>query len=388
MRLSEEQRDWLALTLVPGIGTAMFIRLLSRFRSPKNVLSASQGELQEVVGPKRAQRIRQYSEVADIGTQERLMAEYDVELITLEDSLYPVQLAEIYDPPLVLFMRGELHEADQHSVAIVGTRRATPYGMRMAEKFGRELAVRGITVISGMADGIDTAAHCGAIEAGGRTIAILGGGVDIVYPASNADLMHKIIRNGCVLSQFPMGMKPSKGHFPYRNRIISGMTLGTLVVEAPLRSGALITARQAAEQGREVFAVPGHVGTDNSLGPHAMIREGAKLTETAEDVLVELDLPADLRQPIKQAVQEDEAVTSGPVHVDPQTKPLIPKVPPRLNVSEVEKDVMSVLSPDGSFVDEIAMACRIPISEALSSLTMLELKGLVRQYSGKRFVPK
>jgi DNA processing protein len=290
-----------------------------------------------------------------------------------------VRLAEIYDPPLALFVRGELYETDVYAIAVVGTRRATPYGLRMAEKFGRELAARGITVVSGMASGVDAAAHRGAIEAGGRTIAVLGNGVDVVYPAQHAELMHQIIGHGCVVSQFEMGVKPSKGHFPYRNRIISGMTLGTLVVEAPIDSGALITARQAAEQGREVFAIPGQVGVRTSEGPHSLIREGAKLVETVEDILVELELPVHLRQaPAARRIEEcgvrsaecgmedeNEAVDrperikvpSPPSHPSPPSPPSPPPAPSA--ISDTEKDILSVLSPDGSFVDEIAAACRI-----------------------------
>jgi len=376
MALTKEQRDWLRLVMVPGVGTAYFIRLLARFHTPTNVLQASPGAIKEVVGAALAQRISQYADAVDIDSQERLMAQYDVRFITLEDPAYPTRLAEIYDPPLALFVRGELHQADEHCVAMVGTRRASPYGIRMAEALGRELAAHGITVVSGMAHGIDAAAHRGALEGGGRTIAVLGNGVDVVYPQQHADLMQKIIQHGCVLSQFLMGVKPSPGHFPYRNRIISGMTLGTVVVEAPPDSGALITARQAAEQGREVFAVPGQVGVQNSQGPHALIRDGAKLVETAQDILVELDVPAHVRQeprvaPAEPAAAPAQAAGAGAAPI----------------TSTLEQDILSVLSPNGSYVDEIAAACRISVSEALSSLTLLELRGLVRQFSGKRFSP-
>ncbi|HIJ64450.1 MAG TPA: DNA-protecting protein DprA [Candidatus Hydrogenedentes bacterium] len=386
MALRKEHRDWLTLALVPGVGTAHFIRLLARFRTAENVLNASRGTLSEVVGEKLAERIAQYADVVDVDAQQRRMADYDVALVTLEDPEYPVRLAEIYDPPLALFVRGELREEDAHCVSIVGTRRPTPYGVRMAEKFGRELAARGITVVSGMAAGIDAAAHRGALENGGRTIAVLGNGVDIVYPAQNAELMHQIIQHGCVISQFPMGVKPSKGHFPYRNRIISGLALGTLIVEAPPQSGALITARQAAEQGREVFAVPGQVGVANSQGPHSLIRDGAKLVETVEDIIVELELPAECRQAPRavEAPPEPERAETAAVPAAPKTLARRGAQP----ADKREKDVLSVLSPDGSFVDEIAMACRISVSEALSALTLLELKGLVRQFSGKRFAPR
>lgn len=401
MPLTDEQREWLALTLTPGVGTTLFVRLLARFGTPGSVLRASEAALAEVVGDRLAQRIRGYKQVVNVEAQEQALAKYQARFVSLDDSLYPTRLAEIYDPPLALFVRGELYESDQHCVAIVGTRKATAYGLRMAERLGGELAARSITVVSGMAQGIDAAAHRGALEAGGRTIAVLGSGVDIVFPAEHADLMQRIIRQGCVLSPFPMGMKPLKGNFPQRNRIISGISLGTVVVEAPPGSGSLITARHAAEQGREVYAVPGQVGQRNSMGPHSLIREGAKLVETVEDILVELDVPASARQPIRPAQSEQSPM--------PESAPKLSAAPPAPaaamqagaipathskppapvpSVSPTEQDVLSVLSPDGSFVDEIAMACRISVSEALSSLTMLELKGLVRQFSGKRFAPR
>jgi DNA processing protein len=384
MALTPEQRDWLRLILVPGVGTAYFIRLLARFQTAGHVLQASRAALEEVVGPSLARRISEYAGVAEVEAQERLMEPLGVRFISLEDPAYPVRLAEIYDPPLALFARGELYQADEQCVAIVGTRRPTPYGIHMAEKLAAELAARHVTVVSGMALGIDAAAHRGAIQAGGRTIAILGCGVDVLYPPQHAELMQQIATHGCVVSQFVMGTKPSAGHFPYRNRIISGMTLGTVVIEAPRNSGALITARQAAEQGREVFAVPGQVGTRTSEGPHALIRDGAKLVETAEDILVELPVSAAVRQPASPARQQpaDESAL-GP----PSAPPSAPAPKPRSVTTALEQDVLSVLAPSGSYVDEIAAACRISVSEALSSLTMLELKGLVRQYSGKRFAP-
>ncbi len=383
MSLTESQREWLRLSLVPGVGTTLFIRLLARFGTPREVLRASASALEDVVGERLADRIRQYREFVDLEAQEAAIEKYEVRFVTMEDPLYPARLAEIYDPPLSLFTRGDLHEADQFCVAIVGTREATAYGLRMAERLGTELAARGLTVASGMALGVDAAAHRGALSTGGRTIAVLGCGVDVVFPAENAELMHEIIQGGCVVSPFPMGMKALKGNFPQRNRVISGLSMGTVVVEAPPGSGALITARQAAEQGREVFAVPGQVGNRNSLGPHTLIREGAKLVESAEDILAELEVPAAARRAPapSRAAQKAAANAAPPEHVPAAATP-VPAV------SEVEKDVLAVLSPEGSFVDEISLACRISVSEALSSLTMLELKGLVRQFSGKRFAPR
>lgn len=285
-------------------------------------------------------------------------------------------------------------------MAIVGTRTPSAYGYRIAQKLGRELGARGITVVSGLASGTDTAAHRGALEVGGQTIAVLGCGVDVVYPAENAGLMHEIVQHGCVLSSFFMGIKPSKGHFPFRNRIISGLSLGTIVVEAPPSSGALITARFAVEQGREVFAVPGQIGDRNSMGPHSLLREGAKLVETVEDILMELDLPASMRvapeyrpapavaPPAPAAARATPAAKPSPAPAPGPPPPPPQPAAPTMPLNEVERDVLASLAPTGSFVDEIALACRIPVSEALSTLTMLELKGLAKQFSGKRFAPR
>lgn len=388
MKLSDEQLEWLTLTLIPGLGSSNFIKLLSRFKQPGRILKASESELRELCGPKLAERITQYKSVVDVDAQLRAISEYEVDFITLNDAAYPPRLAEIHDPPLALFVRGTLREEDQHCVAIVGTRKASAYGLRMAEQLGHDLAARGITVVSGMASGIDSAAHEGALKAGGRTIAILAGGVDIVYPAENAALMHKIMQHGAVISQFPMGMPHQKGFFPYRNRIVSGISLGVVVIEAPPGSGSLITAQLAAEQGREVYALPGQVGYANSKGPHSLIRDGAKLVESVEDILLELELPTVMYQQPEESSQAPEVATVTKTKQSPTPVAAKIKAPEPPNVSTQEKDVLSVLAPEGSFVDEIAMACRISVSEALSSLTMLELKGLVRQFSGKRFAPR
>ncbi len=393
MSISANQLEWLTLKMIPGVGTTLFIRLLSRFGTPADVLGASEAALSEVVGPKLAERIRAYRGVVDVDRQLMQLSQYGASLLTMDEPTYPLRLAEIYDPPLVLFTRGNLVEADHQAVALVGTRKPTAYGARMARNLAYELASRGITVVSGMAEGIDTAAHEGAMEAGGRTIAVLGCGVDIVYPPSNVALMHRIIQQGAVVSSFEMGVKPSKGHFPFRNRIISGLSMGTVVVEAPIGSGALITARNAAEQGREVYAVPGEAGAYNSRGPHALIREGAKLVETAQDILVELDIEAANRQPMRPTPPAPrDVVAPAPTRLEsearrPVVRPVAPPSP-AANVTPLERAVLDVLSSDGSFVDEIAAAARMSVSEALSSLTMLELKGLVRQLSGKRFAPR
>lgn len=399
MKLSQEQRDWLALALVPGVGTVRFIRLLARFGTPARVLRAPVGDLADVVGDKLAERIKQHGAAADIELQESRMAELGARLITMDDTEYPAQLAEIYDPPLLLFARGTLCDEDKHTVAIVGTRRASAQGQKVTRKLAEGLAERGITVVSGLAEGIDAAAHQGALDAGGRTIAVLASGLDEASPVPNLSLLDRVVKNGCALSSFPMGVRALRGNFPQRNRIISGLSLGVVVVEAPPGSGALITAHFAAEQGREVFAVPGPAGFANSRGPHELIRDGAKLVESVEDIITELNLPASARQPRQQqretaectaASQDTLDFSAPPTRTPPAAKSAAPAPPPpkKPALSAVEQDILSVLHDEGSFVDEIALACRISISEALSSLTMLELKGVVEQMSGKRFRPK
>jgi len=399
MKLSQEQRDWLALALVPGVGTVRFIRLLARFGTPARVLRAPVGDLADVVGDKLAERIKQHGAAADIELQESRMAELGARLVTMDDPEYPAQLAEIYDPPLLLYARGTLCDEDKHAVAIVGTRRASAQGQKVTRKLAEGLAERGITVVSGLAEGIDTAAHQGALDAGGRTIAVLASGLDEASPMPNLPLLERVVKNGCALSSFPMGVRALRGNFPQRNRIISGLSLGVVVVEAPPGSGALITAHFAAEQGREVFAVPGPAGFANSRGPHELIRDGAKLVESVEDIITELNLPASARQPRQQqretaectAVSQDTLDFSAPptrTATTVKSAVTVPPPPKKPALSAVEQDILSVLHHEGSFVDEIALACRISISEALSSLTMLELKGVVEQMSGKRFRPK
>lgn len=394
--LTKEQREWLSLSMVPGVGATLFIRLLARFGSPASVLSASEVALTEVVGKKVAQRIRQYPEVVDIQGQERAIAHYGAQLFTMDDGDYPQHLAEIYDPPLALFARGNFTWTEfPPAVAIVGTRRPSAYGVRMAGMLAEQLAARGIAIVSGMATGIDAAAHEGAMRAKGQTLAVLGCGVDVVYPAEHAELMHRILQHGAVVSSFPMGVKPSRGHFPYRNRIISGLSQGVVVVEAPPGSGSLITARNAAEQGREVFAVPGHAGDRNALGPHSLLREGAKLVETVDDIVAELDLPAEVRRMSRPDIDAQAPAPTSPAPMQPSRSEAAEATPspttvtaPRPNLKESERNVLASLSPEGSFVDEVAMVCRMPVSEALSTLTMLELKGLAKQFSGKRFAPR
>jgi len=360
-------RDWLRLILIPGIAPHKILRLLARFRSPDRVLAASESELADAVGePDIAHRIAAYRDSVDVDGELAQIEKYGVTLITLDDDIYPAQLAETYGPPIILYVRGTFLPEDANRVGIVGTRRASHYGRMVAERLAGELAVHGITVVSGLAAGVDSAAHRGALAAGGRTISVLGCGVDVVYPAANRELMEQVIEHGCVMSEFPMGTKPYKSNFPQRNRIISGMTLGTVVVEGNRTSGALITARRAMEQGREVFAVPGRALTEGSQGPHSLIRDGAKLTETAQDILEEIEVHmVPVATEPTDTEDLDEPLESG--EKESRSEPAI---------SPQEQLVLKTLATEPVAVDDLASLCNVALPELLSALTLLEIKGL------------
>ncbi len=276
----DEVRPWLELSLVPRVGATTFFKLIDAFGDPASVLKASPRALEEtksVNGAVAAAVAQGQKEALDKSL--RLIEEHEVTVVTFVDPAYPAVLKHIHDPPPLLYVKGSLAPADRNAISVVGSRRATHYGKTVAGKLAGDLARMSITVVSGMAYGVDTAAHKGALEAGGRTIAVLGCGVDIVYPRPNSKLYERITESGAVISEFPMGTQPSPGNFPLRNRIVSGITLGTLVIEAPRKSGALITARLAMEQGREVFAVPGNIFSPYGEGCHLLIKDGAKLVE-------------------------------------------------------------------------------------------------------------
>jgi len=299
-------------------------------------------------------------------------------LIKLNEKSYPKNLINIYDPPPELYVRGSYLPQDEKAIAIVGTRKASHYGMTIAKKLGFELASLGITIVSGMALGIDTAAHEGALSANGRTIAVLGCGLDIVYPPSNEDLMHSIISTGAVVSEFPLGTPPAHWTFPRRNRIISGLSLGVIVVEGHYKSGSMITAKLALDQGREVFAVPGNIEEEATKGPHWLIKQGAKLVESVEDVLEELRMEVpNLIQNSKTCPENIEGVKSkkeGPPRADYS------------NLTSDEQKIISVLSLEAQPMDNILAETKLSVPQVLNLLTMLEIKGVVKQLPGKRYV--
>ena len=287
--LEQKTLDWLRLALIPEIGPARVRKLLARFREPGEILTASPGKIASVLGDSLARVIDQQRKSIDLDRQLYLIEKYQVKIVTQDDPVYPVNLKNIFDPPLVLFLRGKILPEDNFSIAVVGTRIATIYGINMARKISSQLGQRGFTIISGGARGIDTAAHQATLGINARTIAVLGCGVDVVYPSENARLFEQIIQKGGLISELPMETLPLRQNFPRRNRIISGLSVGVVIIEAPRRSGALITASSALEQGREVFCVPGQADSFTMKGSHQLLKEGAKLVEGIDDIIEELE---------------------------------------------------------------------------------------------------
>ena len=268
--MSENLKFWFALNKVPGLGPVKLKKLLDQYSSAEAACAAIN------------------CPVPEINDELLKLEQLKARVLASDDPAYPLSLKNIHDPPPLLYIRGDLRPEDSQAIAIVGTRRATAYGLETAGKLAYELAQRGLTIVSGLALGIDAAAHEGALRAGGRTIAVLGSGIDKIAPLTNLALAGRIEQQGAIVSEFPLGLEPERWTFPQRNRIISGLSLGVIVVEGHYDSGAMITAKQALEQGREVFAVPGNIGLDQSAGPHWLIKQGAKLVETVDDVLEEL----------------------------------------------------------------------------------------------------
>ncbi len=371
----DELRHWLELSLVPGVGPKTFLKLLDSFGSPKNALKASRPALENEAGISAAvaEEIGR-DHKAEIDKSLKLIDEHRVALLTLRDPAYPELLKRINDPPPLLYVKGAIEQADRNAISVVGSRRATHYGKTVAGKLAGDLARIGITVISGLAYGIDAAAHKGALAAGGRTLAVLGCGVDVVYPKANSKIFEQIPRSGALISEFPMGCQPDPGHFPVRNRIVSGLALGTLVIEAPRKSGALITARLAMEQNREVFAVPGNIFSPYGEGCHRLIKDGAKLVENVYDIIGEVESGLEnlkVADSVRVADPAADASGGGPVEA---------------KMSADERKVFSFLSAVPAHIDDIIEECDLVASRAAGALVTLELKGLIQQLSGKQFI--
>ncbi|MBW2036378.1 MAG: DNA-protecting protein DprA [Deltaproteobacteria bacterium] len=357
----ESISHWLALKSVPGIGNRLFLQLVKEFGTPEKVFTASAGELLKVEGVNNhlSSVIHNYKVPAQVEEDLNLVKKSGFKIITFSDPDYPSLLRHIHDPPPVLYIYGKLRP-DSLNIAIVGSRNATSYGRTVTERLSGDLARRGFTVVSGMAQGIDSAAHIGALSAGGETIAVLGCGLGTIYPAQNKGLFHRIAQSGAVISEFPFLTPPEAHNFPIRNRIISGLSLGTVVVEATNKSGSLITARLAAEQGREVFAVPGSVTSFKSMGTHRLIKEGVKLVENVNDIIEELNIQQAMPPALHEEVQH-------------------------ILLSADEEKILNELGPYPIHIDKLVRQVSFSAGKVSSLLLQLELKGLVTQSPGKLF---
>jgi DNA processing protein len=357
-----------ALNLIEGVGPVRVRQLLDHFGEAPKILAASRSELRRVrgIGEDTAEVIAKWETSVDLAAELRRIEEFGCHVLTQADEAYPESLRQIYDPPVVLYVKGALTSKDKNAVAMVGSRTTTHYGVEVARKLAYQLAYLGVTVVSGGARGIDTAAHQGALSAKGRTICVLGTGINFVFPPENKELFDRIAEHGAVLTQFPFNRNGDRQTFAIRNRIVAGMTLGTVVVEANLTSGALITANFATEYGRQVFAVPGRIDSPRSKGCHELIKKGAKLCEGAEDVLSEFEylFPASNRPP----------------------SPAETGVLPALELSANEQKVYDALSREESSVDEVIRHSGLSPSTVSVALLGLEMKRVIKQLPGKLFI--
>ncbi|WP_295693045.1 DNA-processing protein DprA [uncultured Oscillibacter sp.] len=380
---------WLWLTELPGLTNQTRLALLRHFPTPEDVYYADPEEvlLTEDITREQAKLL----EDKDCSGADRILADcqrLDLDLLTIQDAGYPNRLRNIYDPPCLLYVRGRLPAFDDEaSIAVVGTRDCTPYGVSCAEKLGYGLAAGGAVVVSGLARGVDSAALRGALRAGGTVTAVLGNGLDVVYPPENQYLYEDVAAAGALISEYPPGTPPEAKHFPVRNRIMSGLCLGTLVVEAPARSGALITAGTALEQGRDVFAVPGPIDAPASVGCNRLIRDGAGLVSDAWDILGEYEprFPDKLR---REGARETPAVLGYQARQKTEPKPVPPSVSLSHNDYSLTDDqicLLRALTEEPMLVDDLIELTDIPTRRVLSALTVLEIEHLVTQHSGKRY---
>ena len=356
----------IALNMLPTMGPVRLRKLLEVFKEPQQVLSAKRSELRQVegIGNEVADQISSWESTIDLAAELKRISEFGATVITQQSASYPKSLREIHAPPIVLYVWGELDERDQHAIGIIGARHTTHYGAESAKKLAYQLAYAGLTVVSGLARGIDTAAHQGALAAKGRTIAVIGSGLIKLYPPENRGLAEKIRNgNGAIVSEFSMEIEPDRQTFPMRNRIISGWSHGILVVEAGSNSGALITASQALEQGRSVYAVPGHINAPSAMGSNRLIQQGAKLVMDASDILDDLQILLPEAKPSPQA-----------------------KVRPLPQLSAEERSVYDAIEASETPIDQIATKCGLASATVSSTLLQLELKRLVKQLPGKYFV--
>jgi DNA processing protein len=360
IRRMAARKYWVGLNIVPAIGPAKVRALVDHFGDLEIAWRADAGALRQAGLDRLAIRnLVKLRDQLDLDAEMAKLEKHQVTALTWEDQAYPSLLKQIYAPPPVLYVRGELVPDDEWSLGIVGTRRATLYGKQVARMLGQDLARSRITVVSGLARGIDSVAHQAALDAGGRTIAVLACGLDLVYPPEHRNLAKAIIENGALVSDYPLGTPPEAANFPPRNRIISGLSLGVVVVEADIKSGALITTNFALDQGREVFAVPGNIVSRSSAGCNRLIRDGARMVLSIEDILEELNL----------TMVEHQAEARAALPAD-----------------QTEARLLQLVSDAPTHVDEICRSSQLPIHQVSSTLAMMELKGMVRQVGGMHYV--
>lgn len=354
-------RYWIGLSLVPEVGPVMSKRLIALLGSPEKIFTAGINDLLSIkgLGREKAEKIKNFRLWDTVEKQIKAVERNGIKALGYDDANYPEPLREIEGAPIVLYMKGDYNPADRYGIAVVGSRRHTDYGEIITRKISGELSSAGFTIISGMARGIDTLSHKSALSGGGRTIAVLGSGLDIYYPAENKGLMDKIVCSGCVISEFPPGTLPNKENFPRRNRLISGLSLGVLVVEAASDSGSLITANYALEQNKEVFAVPGNITSGNSEGTNSLIKQGAKIVLETNDIIEELApvLKGFIRTKDRQSI----------------------------DISEEEGKLCNILTREPRHIDLLSRETDLPVHTILDLMLSLELKGVVRQTGGKRF---
>lgn len=357
---NKDLKYWVGFSLISGIGPVKFNQLENYFGSLENAWQAASADLKQAGLDKGAiQAINNWRPKISLEAEMEKLERYGVKVLTWRDPDYPARLEEIYDYPPVLYIRGSLVPEDEWCLAVVGTRKATVYGRQVAEEIVTDLARSKITIVSGLARGIDSIAHRAALEAGGRSIAIFACGLDIVYPSENANLARQIMQQGVLISEYPLGVSPRADNFPRRNRIMSGLSLGVLIVEADETSGAMITAHMALEQNREVFAIPGSILSPASRGTNRLIQEGAKLVSSYTDILEELNLTA-----VAHQIEMKEIIPS----------------------SDTEALLLKQLSAEPTHIDEVCRSSGLPVSTVSSTLTLMELKGMVKQVGNMNYV--
>ena len=361
----EKRRDWLTLHLVPGLGATGFRKLVETFGSPSAALRAGRKELQQVPGlrPEAINAIANAPPFQEADRELTRIGQLGISLLCFDDADYPALLANIYRPPMVLYVKGDPGVLSQPGLAVVGSRAATSYGLKIARDLSRQLAAMGLIIVSGLALGIDTAAHTGTLAAGGRTVAVLGSGLDVLYPPSNWRLAEQIAATGAMVSEYPLGTKPDSFRFPARNRIISGLTRGVLVVEAAQRSGSLITARLALDEGREVFAIPGRVDSVKSAGTHRLLQEGAKLVGSIDDIFDELGWQGGRPEGGPAPVEDERTVA----------------------LDQEEQLVLALLDVYPKQIDALITEARLGAASVSGVLMRLELHGLVEALPGQQY---